>query len=84
MRRWVQRFILDGFGAIEKLLDRFSGPYACGSEPSIADIYLVPAVYIAGRSGVAVAQFPRIAAASAHAAQHPAFAAAHPSKQPGA
>jgi len=79
---WTHRFIGDGFAAIEKMLENLPGPYACGDAPTIADIYLVPAVHVAATSRFPFEQFPRLAGAREHALKHPAFAAAHPAKQP--
>ncbi len=84
LRRWVHRFIGDGFQAIETMLAALDGPYCCGDQPTVADIYLVPAVNMAKTVAFDVGKFARIASAAAHASTHPAFAAAHPSKQPDA
>lgn len=84
LRAWVHRFLDDGFAAIEKLLGGLPGPYACGDAPTVADIYLVPAVHVAATSGFAFEQFPRLTGARKHALTNPAFAAAHPAKQPDA
>ena len=84
LKAWVHRFIGDGFRAIEALLTQLEGPYCCGGQPTVADIYLVPAVYVAKNAGFDVAAFPRLAAAAARASEHPAFVAAHSARQPDA
>lgn len=84
LRAWVHRFLGDGFAAIEKLLTLLPGPYCCGDRPTIADVFLVPAVHVAATTGFAFEQFPRLAAARETAAKHPAFEAAHPARQPDA
>jgi maleylacetoacetate isomerase len=81
LKRWVHRFVNDGFQGVEGILTTLEGPYCCGEVPTVADIYLVPAVNMAKSVGVDVAKYPRVAAASAHAAAHAAFQAAHPKKQ---
>ncbi len=56
--------------------------YAIGDCPTMADCLLVPQVYTAERFGVDLAPYPHLLAAAATAHAHPAFAAAHPSRQP--
>ena len=84
LRAWVHRFMDAGLSAIETMLMEFSGPYACGEQPTVADIYLVPAMRTAKTVGIDFARLPRIFAATAHAMEQPAFAAARPSIQPDA
>ena len=84
LRAWVHRFMSDGLSAVETLLAEFSGPYACGDQPTAADFYLVPAMRTAKAVGVDFARLPRVAAATGHAMEQPAFAAAAPEKQPDA
>jgi maleylpyruvate isomerase len=45
---------------------------------------LIPAVHVAKLSGLEMTPFSRIAAIDEFAGAHPAFAAAHPSRQPDA
>lgn len=84
LRSWTQRWIGEGFAAVESVIADDSGPFCIGHTPTIADVFLVPAITIARVSGVDLAAFPRIAAVDAAAATHPAFVAAHPSRQPDA
>jgi maleylacetoacetate isomerase/maleylpyruvate isomerase len=79
---WIQRWIVDGFTALEPMVARDGAGYAFGASPTIADCCLVPQVYSARRFDVDLAPFPAIAAAADHAAGHPAFQAAHPDRQP--
>lgn len=81
LRAWTQRWVSEGFAAIEKLLSG-EGPFAFGPAPTMADVYIVPAVFVARGADLELARFPRIAALDAAAQSHPAFAAAHPAKQP--
>jgi maleylacetoacetate isomerase/maleylpyruvate isomerase len=66
------------------MVARRSRGFAFGEAPTLADCCLVPQVYSAGRYNVDLTPFPAIRAAAEHAAQHPAFAAAHPDVQPDA
>lgn len=79
---WISRWIGDGFAALEALIG--DADYCFGDRPGLADVYLVPQAYAARRFGVAVEPYPRIARAVALAERHPAFEAAHPSRQPDA
>jgi len=81
---WAQRWIGDGFAALEPMIARHGAGYAFGETPTIADACLVPQVYNAARFAVDMTPFPAIAAAAARAAEHPAIAAAHPNNQPDA
>ncbi|MEH3145584.1 MAG: maleylacetoacetate isomerase [Methylobacterium frigidaeris] len=79
---WIARWIGDGFAAIEALIG--DEGYCFGPEPGLADLYLVPQLYAARRFGVPLDVYRRILRVEALAAEHPAFAAAHPSQQPDA
>ncbi len=81
---WAQRWISDGFAALEPMIARYGRGYAFGDSPTLADACLVPQVYNAARFAVDLSPFPAIAAAAAKAAGHPAIAAAHPNLQPDA
>lgn len=81
---WTQGWIIDGFTALEPVIAKHGQGFAFGARPTIADCCLVPQVYSARRFEVDLTPFPAIRAAADHAAQHPAFAAAHPDKQPDA
>ena len=82
---WLRHWIGTGLAACEALLAaRPETPFAFGTEPGLADIYLVPQVFSARRFDVDLGAMPRLVAIDAACAQHPAFAAAHPSRQPDA
>ena len=79
---WYQHWILDGFEALEALLG--PGPYAFGSEITLADVCLVPQVANARRFKVPLDKFPRIVAADAACNKLAAFDKARPENQPDA
>ena len=81
---WTARWISAGFTALEPLIERHGRGYAWGDAPTLADVCLVPQVYSARRFGVDLGPFPQVVAAAETAAAHPAFAAAHPDRQPDA
>jgi len=81
---WTQGWIKDGFDALEPMVERYGQGFAFGKTPTLADCCLVPQVYSANRDEVDLAPYPSIRAAAERAAEHPAFQAAHPTKQPDA
>ena len=81
---WIQRWITDGFTALEAMIVEHGQGFAFGDAPGLADICLVPQVYNAERFKTDLAPFPAIRAVAARCAEHPAFAAAHPNTQPDA
>ena len=81
---WAARWIVPGFEALEAMVTRFGGGWSFGSTPTLADCFLVPQIYSARRFNVALDAFPRLLEIEAAAGGHPAFAAAHPDRQPDA
>jgi maleylpyruvate isomerase len=83
---WSLRWIRDGFTAIEQLLaDGPGGPWCWGDAPGYADVCVVPQIYAAvSRYGLDIRNFRRLAEIDMAAAAHPAFQAAHPTRQPDA
>jgi maleylacetoacetate isomerase/maleylpyruvate isomerase len=81
---WAARWIAAGFEALEPMIARHGAGFAFGESPTLADCCLVPQVYSAGRFTVDLTPYPAIRAAAERAAAHPAFAAAHPERQPDA
>jgi maleylacetoacetate isomerase/maleylpyruvate isomerase len=81
---WVSRWITEGFDALEALIARHGAGWSFGDAPTIADCLLIPQVYNAQRFGVDLGPWPEITRVFDAAAQHPAFAAAHPNQQPDA
>lgn len=86
VKRWAERWIVEGFDALETLLAADTGrqDFCFGDAPTLADCYLVPQIYGAQRFDIEVSRWPLIAKVAARCAQVPAIAAAHPSRQPDA
>jgi maleylpyruvate isomerase len=84
VNRWIACWIGDGFAALEMMIARHGGGFAFGATPTIADCHLVPQVYSAERFAVDLSPFPNLVAAANQARALPAFAAAHPDRQPDA
>jgi maleylpyruvate isomerase len=70
--------------AIVAAIARHGDGFAFGATVTIADCHLVPQVYSAERFAVDLIPFPHLVAAANEARALPAFAAAHPDRQPDA
>lgn len=82
---WCARWITDGLTACEALLaDRPETPFCFGDTPGLADICLVPQVFSAARFGADLTDMPRLRAIAETCNALPAFADAHPKRQPDA
>lgn len=77
---WVQR----GLEAFQAALAGSPGPYCLGTQPTFADVCLVPQLYGARRFGVDLTPFARLTQIEAACNLLPAFQAAHPDRQPDA
>jgi len=80
---WVRHWIHDGLGAYEKLLAQspLTGRFSLGDSPGMADCCLMPQLFNANRWKCDLTPYPLIRRIAAACEQHPAFIAAHPSKQ---
>jgi len=82
---WYAHWIRAGFDAIEaQLAARPATRFCFGSDPTLADVCLVPQVANARRVELDLAPYPRIAAVNEACLAHPAFDRARPEKQPDA
>ncbi len=79
---WYRHWIVVGFEALEAMVR--PGPYAFGTEVTLADICLVPQVANARRFKVPLDAFPKIVAIDAACAKLAAFDKARPENQPDA
>ncbi len=80
---WCQRWLGDGLAACEGLVARRPETAFCfGDTPGLADVCLVPQLFSADRFGVDLGPMPRLRAIRAACEALPAFAAAHPARQP--
>ena len=79
--RWIAHWIGGGFAVLEASA---GAPYLFGDSVTIADLCLVPQFYNARRFGVDLSAFPKLIAVERNLLALPAFAAAHPDKQPDA
>ena len=81
---WCRHWVGGGLEACERTLasGAAGGPYCFGERPSLADIVLAPQLFSARRFGVDLGALPRLSALERTYDAAPAFAAAHPSRQP--
>lgn len=80
---WARHWIERGLSALEQ--ERAALPETecvLGDAPTWADCLLVPQVYNADRYQCDTRKFPRLYALAKRLRERPAFAAAHPSRQP--
>ena len=78
--QWIGHWISQGLAAVEQLIGEQG--YCFGSDPGLADVYLIPQLYAAERFNIDLQAYPRIRRVAALAATHPAFVKAHPGNQP--
>jgi maleylacetoacetate isomerase len=82
---WCRHWIAPGLAACEALATRQpEGRFAFGDVPGLAEICLVPQMFSADRFGLDLAPYPRLRGLRERCEALPAFADAHPSKQPDA
>jgi len=79
---WAKHWIIKGFEALEKMLQKNAGKYCFGDNVSIADCCLVPQVYNANRFQVDLSNFPTIQRINDSLIKLDAFKVSHPSQQP--
>jgi maleylpyruvate isomerase len=83
---WYRHWVELGLGACEELVlqNGRRGPYCFGAAPTLADICLIPQLANARRVNSDLSACPTLLDIEATCAEHPAFAAAAPEKQPDA
>ena len=82
---WVRHWIERGLAALEaERAGLPDTPFVFGDAPTWADCVLVPQIYNAERHKCDTSRFPLLYALARRVRELPAFAAAHPSRQPDA
>lgn len=79
---WAQRWINDGFAALEPMVAKHGRGWAYGDTPTLADCCLIPQVANSARFHVDLSPYPAIAAVYEASKAHPAFHAAAYEQQP--
>ena len=81
---WCGHWVAEGLATYERLLaQRPATPFALGATPTIADIGIAGQIVMANLYKIDLAAFPKVAALGRHCFELPAFAEAHPFRQPG-
>lgn len=80
---WMRYWMVEGFTALEAQL-RADTPFAFGDTPDLSDICILAQVYNARRWTLDLTPFPKIERVENACLAVPAFAAAHPNRQPDA
>jgi maleylacetoacetate isomerase len=81
--KWYAHWMREGMDAAERLVSKHEpSPFAFGSEPTIADCWLIPQVANALRMKCSIANCPRLTAIYQHCLSLAAFQSAAPERQP--
>lgn len=75
---WYHHWLKRGLQSLEVLVSQHNYPYCCGTEPTLADLCLIPQLYNASRFGFDTSHYPRLLNIEARCQLLPAFIAAHP------
>ena len=79
---WYRHWVETGFAAIDQMIGEDG--YCHGGHVSLADVCLVPQIFNARRFDIELGSYPRIARVEEVCGAIPAFADAHPARQPDA
>lgn len=82
-RDWMLHWMAEGFAALEAQLPEREG-FAFADAPSLADVCITAQCYNAHRWGLDLARYPKAARIESACLALPAFAGAHPDRQPDA
>lgn len=83
-KEWASHWIDRGLRALQTMAEETAGSWLVGEHPTLADCCLIPQLYAARRFGVDLSAFGLLLRVEQSALAHPAFAAAHPDRQPDA
>ncbi|MCA9633233.1 MAG: maleylacetoacetate isomerase [Myxococcales bacterium] len=83
-KAWSAAFVDRGLRALEATVAREGCRFLAGTNPSMADICLVPQLYNARRFNLDVSAYPRLAAVETACLELEAFRISHPDQQPDA
>lgn len=75
---WTQKWIHDGFIAIEKILETTHGKYCFGNQVTAADVLLIPQMFTAERFQIDLKKYPILYKIYENCMQLEAFKKSHP------
>lgn len=77
---WAQHWIRKGLNAYETLAQETAGKFSFGDALTLADLFLVPQCYNAGRQDVSLDEFPLLKKIFESASQTPSYQESHPDR----
>jgi len=77
---WYNRWVGEGFAALEAMAGSTAGRFLFGDSPTAADVFLVPQMFNARRFAVPIDDYPTLIRVDAAATELEPFAAAHPER----
>lgn len=77
---WYNRWVGEGFTALETMAQSTAGRFLFGDNPTAADVFLVPQMFNARRFNVPIDDYPTLVRVDAAATALEPFAAAHPER----
>ena len=81
-QEWITKWVADGLSALEALLAPCAGQYCFGNMVTAADAFLIPQLFSAQRFHVDFSHLKILTRVNENCLQLPAFAKAHPHRQP--
>ncbi|MFM9889578.1 MAG: maleylacetoacetate isomerase [Rickettsiales bacterium] len=83
---WLQHWTADGLAALEVMLNASTqlGAFSFGDTPGVVECCLMPQLFAARRWETDLTPYATLLRIAANCEVHPAFIAAHPSRQPDA
>ena len=79
-KEWNQHWIRHGFDAYETIASRTAGKFSFGDTITMADLFLIPQVYSAGRNHVSLDPYPTIKRVHENASLTDGFIASEPER----
>lgn len=79
-KRWAQHWIRKGLHAYETVARETAGKFSVGNSLSIADLFLIPQCYNAGRQEVSLDEFPLLKKIVEVASQTQSYVDSHPDR----
>jgi maleylacetoacetate isomerase len=80
--QWYNHWIITGFTALERTLQKTAGEYCFGNTVTLADVCLIPQTFNAKRFNFSLDKYPTISRVYDNCLKLPAFIKASPEKQP--
>jgi maleylacetoacetate isomerase len=79
-KRWNQHWIKKGLQAFEDIVRANAGRYCLGEQLTLADVFLIPQCYSAGRNEVSLDAYPTLARINQEVLKLPSCQASHPDR----